>query len=101
MIYLYVLVMALTTYLVRMLPLTVFRGRLNNRFIRSFLAYVPITCLAVMIFPSIIYSTAHIISGVMALIVAITVSFKSKSLVLVAISASVTVYLVELLLKII
>lgn len=99
MIYLYILVMALTTYLIRMLPLTVFRGRLENRFVRSFLGYVPITCMAAMIFPSILYSTNHIISGAAALIVAIAVSFKSKSLVPVAVSASCAVLVVELLIK--
>jgi len=84
-IYLYILVMALTTYLIRALPLTVFRGRIQNRFVRSFLAYVPCACLAAMTFPAILYATGSLVSGAIGLAVAIGLAFWGKSLVTVAI----------------
>ena len=98
-IYLYILVMALTTYLIRALPLTVFRGRIQNRFVRSFLAYVPCACLAAMTFPAILYATDSLISGAIGLAVAIGLAFWGKSLVTVAACSCAAVYLVELVMR--
>ena len=70
-IYIYIAAMALTTYLVRMLPLTVFRKPIRSRFFRSFLHYVPYACLAAMTFPAILQDTASVLSGAAALAVAI------------------------------
>ena len=92
---LYLLVMALTTYLIRALPLTVFRGRIRNRFLRSFLAYVPCACLAAMTFPAILYATDSVISGAVGLAVAVVLAFFGKNLVTVAVFSCVTVYLME------
>ena len=55
--YTYILAMAVTTYLIRMLPLTVFRKPIRSRFVKSFLHYVPYACLTAMTFPAIIYDT--------------------------------------------
>jgi branched-subunit amino acid transport protein len=98
-IYLYILVMALTTYLIRALPLTVFRGRIQNRFVRSFLAYVPCACLAAMTFPAILYATGSLVSGAIGLAVAIGLAFWGKSLVTVAACSCAAVYLVELVMR--
>ena len=98
-IYLYILVMALTTYLIRALPLTVFRGRIQNRFVRSFLAYVPCACLAAMTFPAILYATDSLISGAIGLAVAIGLAFWGKSLVTVAACSCAAVYLGELVMR--
>jgi branched-subunit amino acid transport protein len=98
-IYLYILVMALTTYLIRALPLTVFRGRIRNRFVRSFLAYVPCACLAAMTFPAILYATGSLVSGAIGLAVAIGLAFWGKSLVTVAACSCAAVYLVELVMR--
>jgi branched-subunit amino acid transport protein len=98
-IYLYILVMALTTYLIRALPLTVFRGRIQNRFVRSFLAYVPCACLAAMTFPAILYATGSLVSGAVGLAVAIGLAFWGKSLVTVAACSCAAVYLVELVMR--
>ena len=95
-IYLYILIMALTTYLIRALPLTVFRGKIKNRFVRSFLAYVPCACLAAMTFPAILYATGSLISGAIGLTVAIGLAFWGKSLVTVAACSCAAVYLAEL-----
>ena len=73
-IYVYILVMALTTYLIRMLPLTVFKKEIKSRFVKSFLAYVPCACVAAMPFPAIFYSTSSVISGAAAFAVALIAS---------------------------
>ena len=62
-IYMYILTMAVTTYLIRMLPLTVFRKPIKSRFLKSFLHYVPYACLTAMTFPAILTSTATVVSG--------------------------------------
>ena len=58
-IYIYIVVMAVTTYLVRALPLVLFKKPIENRFLRSFLHYVPVACLTAMTFPGILYTTDH------------------------------------------
>ena len=98
-IYLYILTMALTTYLIRVLPLTIFRKPIRSRFLRSFLHYVPYACLSAMTFPAILSSTASILSGAAALIVAIIFAYRGKSLIVVAVSSSAAVLLVECILK--
>ena len=57
-VYVYILVMALVTYLIRMLPLTLIRGRIKSEFIKSFLYYVPFVTLSVMTFPAILSATS-------------------------------------------
>lgn len=94
-IYLYIAAMALTTYLVRMLPLTVFRKSIRSRFVRSFLHYVPYACLAAMTFPAILQDTASMLSGAAALAVAIVLAYLNQSLIVVALASSAAVFLVE------
>ena len=96
-VYLYILVMAAVTYLIRVLPLTLIRREIKNRFIRSFLYYVPYVTLAVMTFPAIVHATDSIWSGVAALVVGVLVAWFSGNLFLVALSACGVVFLVELL----
>lgn len=97
-IYIYIAAMALTTYLVRMLPLTVFRKPIRSRFFRSFLHYVPYACLAAMTFPAILQDTASVLSGAAALAVAIVLAYLNQSLIVVALASSTAVFLVERLL---
>ena len=94
-IYLYILAMALTTYLIRVLPMTIFRKPIKSRFLRSFLYYVPYCCLTAMTFPSILSSTASILSGAAALVVAVILAYRGKSLIVVALSSSAAVLVVE------
>ena len=94
-IYLYIAAMALTTYLVRMLPLTVFRKPIRSRFVRSFLHYGPYACLAAMTFPAILQDTASMLSGAAALAVAIVLAYLNQSLIVVALASSAAVFLVE------
>lgn len=67
-IYSYILLMALVTWLIRLIPLTIFRKPINNRFIRSFLYYVPYITLAAMVFPAIIETASNPLFGVLAFI---------------------------------
>ena len=94
-IYVYIFTMALTTYLIRVLPLTIFRKPIRSRFLRSFLHYVPYCCLTAMTFPAILSSTASILSGAAALIVAVVLAYRGKSLIVVAVSSSAAVLLTE------
>ena len=78
-IYVYIAAMALTTYLIRMLPLTIFRKPIRSRFLRSFLYYVPYA------------------AGIGALTVAVSLAYLGKSLVVVALSSSAAVFLINLI----
>ena len=97
--YTYIAVMAVTTYLIRVLPLTLFRKPIKSRFLRSFLHYVPYACLTAMTFPSILTSTASVISGAAALITAVLLALRDKSLVVVAVGSSIAVFVTEMLLS--
>lgn len=94
-IYTYIFTMALTTYLVRVVPLTVFRKPIKSRFLNSFLHYVPYACLTAMTFPSILTSTATILSGAAALIVAVILAYRGRSLLTVSLAASAAVMITE------
>ena len=94
-IYVYIFTMALTTYLIRMLPLTIFRKPIRSRFLRSFLHYVPYACLTAMTFPAILTSTATVLSGAAALIVAVILAYRGRSLLTVSLAASAAVMLTE------
>ncbi len=97
-IYLYIAIVAIVTYLVRVLPLTLIRREIRNRFIRSFLFYVPYVTLAAMTFPAIVNATHSIWSGIAALAVGVVVAWVSGNLFLVASSACAVVFVAELLL---
>ena len=90
MVYLYIFVMAFVTYLLRAVPLTVFRKKIENRFLCSFLYYVPYACLTALTIPAIF--------AVAGLGIAVVLGFRGKSLFTVAASACITVFLVERLL---
>ena len=96
-IYLYIAAMALTTYLIRMLPLTIFRKPIKSRFLRSFLYYVPSACLTAMTFPAILTSAGTLAAGIGALAVAVVLAYFGKSLVVVALSSSAAVFVINLL----
>lgn len=98
-VYIGILTMAVTTYLIRLLPLLLVRGRIRSRFLRSFLHYVPVACLTAMTFPVILYATDHMVSGAVGLAVAVLLAWKNKSLVTVAVAGCVCVFLTEQLLR--
>lgn len=97
----YLIVMAAVTYLVRLLPMVLVRGKITNRFIKSFLYYVPYTVLSVMTIPAVFYSTSSPISAIVGVAVAITLAFLGKGLVTVAGFGALSVFAVELVMMLI
>ena len=93
--------MALVTYLPRMLPIVVFQRKINNRFIKSFLAYVPYAVLAAMTFPEILYATSSIVSAVAGLLAALVLSYYTRGLLTVALGSTAAVLLTERCLQIV
>ncbi len=98
-VYIYIAAMAVTTYLVRALPLTLLKKPIRSRFIRSFLHYVPVACLTAMTFPAILSAADHLLSGAAALLMAVVLAVKNKSLIVVAAASCATVFVVEQLLS--
>ena len=95
MLLLYTFVMAAVTYLIRMLPFVVFRKPIKNRFVKSFLYYVPYAVLGAMTFPAILYSTSSLTSAAVGLAVSVILAWFGRGLLTVAVSACVAVYLAE------
>lgn len=98
-IYIYILVMAVTTYLIRAIPLILMKKPIENRFLRSFLHYVPTACLTAMTFPAILYATENWISGAAGLMVGVLLAFKKQSLLVVALASCAAVFLSEMVLR--
>lgn len=98
-IYVYILVMATVTYLIRSLPLTLMNKEIENVYVKSFLYYVPYATLAAMTFPVILFSTSSIISAGIGFAVALFLSYKGRSLIMVAISACAVVFIVDRILQ--
>ena len=95
----YIAVMAGVTYLIRMLPITLIKGKINNRFIKSFLYYVPFAVLSAMIIPDILFSTASVWSAAAGLLVAVIMSLLGANLLPVAAAACGVVYIAELIMR--
>lgn len=91
-----VAVMALVTYLIRMLPIAAFRKKIQNKFVLDFLYYVPYAVLAAMTIPAVFYSSNGLISAVAGFVVAVVLSFFERGLLLVAVCACGGVFLTEL-----
>lgn len=92
-----ILVMALVTYIPRVLPVTVFRRQIKSRFIRSFLDYTPYAVLGALTFPDILYATGSYISAAAGMFVAIILGFFRRNLVEVAVAAIGVVFFVEII----
>jgi len=92
-----VILMALVTYLPRVLPITLFRKEIKSKFVRSFLDYIPFAVLGALTIPDIFYSTGNILASFAGTLVAFLLAYFEKSLVVVAVGAILTVYLVGLL----
>lgn len=97
--FLYILVMAGVTYLIRVLPMIIFKKKIENRLIRSFLYYIPYAVLAAMTFPAILESTASPISAAVGLLAALVIAWLDWGLLPTALFACVGVYLCELIMK--
>lgn len=94
--FLYLLILAGSTYLIRVIPFVAIKNKINNRFIRSFLAYIPYAVLTAMTIPALFYATNWWAGAAAGLIVAVIFALKEKGLTVVAIAACVAVFVVEL-----
>ena len=97
-VYVYILIAAAVSLLIRVLPLTLLRKQITNRFVRSFLYYVPYVTLAVMVFPAIVNAAQFPAAGIAALLVGIVLAWRGAGLFPVAVSCCASVFLVEFLL---
>lgn len=98
-VYIYILVMAAVTYLIRMLPMVLFKREIQNAYVKSFLFYVPYACLAAMTFPAILSATSSIVSALAGFGVALIAAYKEKSLLTVALLACAAVFIMERILQ--
>ena len=89
---LYIFVMALITYLIRMIPFTLFRKKIKSRFFRSFLYYIPFTVLAAMTIPEIFYSTGEILTAAVGTAVAVILAYFNLPLIVVALAAAAAAF---------
>ncbi len=94
---LYIAVMALVTYLVRMIPFTVFRKKIKSQFFRSFLHYIPYAVLSAMTIPAIFYSTGDMVTSVVGTIAAVVLAYFNMPLIVVALAASAAALLTGLI----
>lgn len=90
---LYIAVMALATYLVRVIPFTAFRKKIKSRFFRSFLYYIPYAVLSAMTIPAIFYSTGSITTATIGTVVAVVLAYFKLPLIVVAIAASAAAFI--------
>lgn len=95
-VYIYILIMALTVFLIRVLPLTLIRKPIRNKLIKDFLYYVPYVTLSIMTFPAIIDSTQNPYAGAISLLVGIIAAYKEMGLFKVTVICCLTVFLLEL-----
>ena len=94
-----VAVMALVTYLIRMLPLAAFRKKIRSKFVMNFLYYVPYAVLSAMTIPAVFYSSSGIISAVAGFAVAVVLAFFERGLLTVAVCACGGVFITELIIR--
>lgn len=90
-----VAVMAVVTYLIRAVPLALCRGKLQSRWLRDFLFYVPYAVLGAMTFPAVFGSTGSTVSAVCGVMVGIVLAWMEKGLLTVAVAACIVVFLAE------
>ena len=95
--YLYILIMAITVFIIRVLPLTLLRKQINDRLIKDFLYYLPYVTLTVMTFPSMIFATNDLLSGVFAFVIGSFLAYKEYGLFKVTIICCLSVFILELL----
>ena len=96
-VWIYIICMAAVTYLIRVLPLTLIKKPIKNKTIRSFLYYVPYVTLAVMTFPAILDATQSPVAATVAFALAMVLAYMGKGLFFVAVSACVSVFVLELI----
>lgn len=95
--WIYLLIMFGVTYLIRVIPFAIFHKKIENKFIRSFLAYIPYTVLGAMTFPAVFYATNSFLPALFGVVAALIAAYRGKGLFTVAVCASLTAFVVGLL----
>ena len=96
-VYIYIFLAGLTTYIIRILPLTLIRKKIKNKFIRSFLHYMPYVTLSVMTFPAILYATGSIYIGAASFVIGIIAAWLGANSFVDAVVCSAVVFILELI----
>lgn len=94
---LYIAVMAVVTYLIRVIPFTVFRKKIKSRFLRSFLYYIPYAVLSAMTIPAIFFSTGNIATAAVGTVIAAVLAYFDLPLIVVALAASAGALILSLI----
>ena len=97
--FIYLAIIVISTYLIRAIPFVLVKNQIENRFIKSFLHYIPYAVLTAMTIPAIFTATDSVISAVVGFVVAVVLALRGKSLTVVALLSCVAVYLVELIIR--
>ena len=97
--FIYLAIIVISTYLIRAIPFVLVKNQIENRFIKSFLHYIPYAVLTAMTIPAIFTATESVISAVVGFVVAVVLALRGKSLTVVALLSCVAVYLVELIIR--
>lgn len=92
----YLLVMFFVTYVIRVFPFVIFHKKIENKYIRAFLAYIPYTVLGAMTFPAVFYATGSVITAAAGVAVALVLAYRGKGLFTVAVCASLAAFLLGL-----
>lgn len=93
----YIAVMAVTTYLIRVIPFVAVRGKIRSRFLNSVLYYIPFAVLSAMTFPAIFYATGDIVSSAVGTVIALVTAYFNLPLIVVALAASAGAFLTSLI----
>lgn len=99
--FIYLLIVALTTYLIRAIPFSLITKKVTNKYVKSFLYYIPYTVLAAMTLPAALYVTGSIYSSIAGLLVALIVAIKKSNLTLVAVAAVLGSLVVEIIMMLV
>ena len=99
--WIYLLILAGSTYLIRAIPFALMQKKVTNKYVKSFLYYIPYAVLSAMTLPAAIYATGNVISGVAGLIVGGVFAYKGKGLTIVAVISCMSAFIIELLILLI
>lgn len=99
--WIYLLIMAGSTYLIRAIPFAAVGKKIENKFIRSFLYYIPYAVLTAMTFPAVLYATDYMVSAAVGFAVAVLFALKGRSLTTVAVAACAAVFLTEAVIRLV
>lgn len=99
--FIYLAIMAISTYLIRAIPFVAVKNKIENRYIKSFLSYIPYAVLTAMTLPACLYATDYMLSAAVGMIAAIYFARKGKGLTIVAVAACVAVFVTECIMKVI